>query len=111
MDQKYYEFKGVHDLRKQLSGKIASEAASALFKSQQRCVSNSDLYIKRDIIERIDDKKVLQDIANNIADFLQNTYDRYDWVVVAFTTHFSKDMARFLKRHILSGFTEIERGQ
>lgn len=111
MDEKYYQFKGIKsEGRKTVAQKTANEAALALFKSHQKCVSNSELYIKRDILERIDDQQVHQEIADNIGAFLRKTYDRYEWVVVAFTTHFSKDMARFMKRHILSGFSEIERG-
>lgn len=111
MDEKYYQFKEIStEGRKTVAQKIANETALALFKSHQKCVSNSELYIKRDILERIDDKKVHQEIADNIGAFLRKTYDRYEWVVVAFTTHFSKNMARFMKRHILSGFSEIERG-
>lgn len=111
MDEEYYKFKKVDTTyRKGKSKTIKDDAASELFKIQLRCVSNSELYIKRDIIERIDDTKEHQQIANNIGDFLKTTYDRYDWMVVAFTSHFSKDLWTILRRHILSGFTEVERG-
>ncbi|KAK7881231.1 hypothetical protein WMY93_029640 [Mugilogobius chulae] len=110
MDEKYYNLKGVNsDERKKLSSKIASESALALFESHQKCVTNSHLFIKRDVLERIDDGIVHQEIADNIGKFLQKTYDRYEFMVVAFTSHNSKKHG-MVRRHRLKGFTEVERG-
>ncbi|KAJ0059886.1 hypothetical protein NL108_014571 [Boleophthalmus pectinirostris] len=110
MVKKCYELMGVDKSLIPDPVKMLQQSNSALFKTQQSCVSNSKLYIKRDIIERINDEIVHKDIANNIYNFLKEKYDRYDWLVVAFTTHFSKGMGRILKRHVYSGFTAVQRG-
>ncbi|XP_018553782.1 uncharacterized protein LOC108898308 isoform X1 [Lates calcarifer] len=111
LNEKYYEFKGINTkARVNQASKIASQAASALTTSHQRCISDSDVYIERDIFEQIDDTKKHQQIADSVRAFLEKTYDRYDWMVVAFTTQHSKHKPKLLKRHVLSGFTEVERG-
>uniref|UniRef100_A0A8C4HM38 EGF-like domain-containing protein n=1 Tax=Dicentrarchus labrax TaxID=13489 RepID=A0A8C4HM38_DICLA len=111
INEKFYEFKGKdNNARIDTGHKIASESASALITSHKRCISDSAAYIEKDIFERIDDTKKHQEIADNIRAFLVNTYDRYDWMVVAFTTRNSKHKPKLLKRHALSGFTEVQRG-
>ncbi|XP_035512361.1 uncharacterized protein LOC118324239 [Morone saxatilis] len=111
LNEKYYEFKGKdNNARVDTAHKIASESASALITSHKRCISDSAAYIEKDIFERIDDTQKHQEIADNIRAFLVKTYDRYDWMVVAFTTQNSRHKPKLLKRHDLSGFTEVQRG-
>ncbi len=111
LNEKYYEFKGTSTKAKvNTAHKIASQSASALIMSHQRCLSDSTAYIKMDIFERIDDTKKHEEIADSIKEFLVKTYDRYDWMVVAFTTHYSRHLPKIVKRHTLSGFIQVERG-
>lgn len=111
LNEKYREFKGTNsDAKVDAANEIACQSASALFTSHQRCLSDSAAYIERDIFERIDDTKKHQEIANSVMEFLAKTYDRYVWLVVAFTTQNSKHDLALLNRHVLSGFTEVERG-
>lgn len=111
LNDKYYESKGANtEVRVNTAEEMASQSASALVRSHHRCISDSAAYIERDIFELIDDTKKHQKIADSIRDFLAKTYDRYDWMVFAFTTQNSKHKPDLVKRHIYSGFAEVERG-
>ncbi|XP_049421036.1 uncharacterized protein LOC125881765 [Epinephelus fuscoguttatus] len=111
LNEEYYEFTGTNtNARVNALHKIASQSASALTTSHQRCLSDSAAYIERDIFERIDDTKKHGEIERHIREFLAETYDRYDWMVVAFMTHNSKHDLLILNRHVVSGFTKVERG-
>ncbi|XP_074478200.1 uncharacterized protein LOC141759769 [Sebastes fasciatus] len=111
LNEKYYKFKKTNtNARVNAAQEIASQSASALTASHQRCLSDSDAYIERDVFEHIDDTKKHQEIADRVREFLAKTYDRYDWMVVAFTTQHSKHDLSLLNRHALSGFTEVQRG-
>ncbi|XP_068565621.1 uncharacterized protein [Cebidichthys violaceus] len=111
LNEKYYEFKGTNTHASvNTAVQIASQSASALIKSHQRCLSHSSAYIERDIFERIDDTKKHREIEDSVREFLVKTYDRYDWMVVAFTTKYSKRDLPFLNLHTFSGFTEVQRG-
>lgn len=108
LNEKYYAFKGTsaNNDRVKSAHKIASQSATALTTSHKRCIANSDAYIEKDIFEHIDDTKKHQEIADNVRTFLVKTHVRYDWMVVAFTTHNSRHNSKFLKRHSLLGFRE-----
>ncbi|XP_078018695.1 uncharacterized protein LOC144458859 [Epinephelus lanceolatus] len=111
LNEEYYEFTGTNtNARVNALHKIASQSASALTTSHQRCLSDSAAYIERDIFERIDDTKKHGEIEGRIRAFLAKTYDRYDWMVVALMTHNSKHDLSILNRHVLSGFTKVEKG-
>ncbi|XP_067433862.1 uncharacterized protein [Thunnus thynnus] len=111
LNDKYYEFKGADTkARVKIDQEMASQSASALVQSHHRCISDSDTYIERDIFELIDDTKPHKEIAVTVSDFLKETYDKYYWIVFAFTTYYSKHGPAFMRRHVYSGFTEVEKG-
>ncbi|XP_034718646.1 uncharacterized protein LOC117938235 [Etheostoma cragini] len=107
--EKYNAFKGINTNAR--ANEIASLSASALFQSHQRCLSDSEAYIERDIFERIDVTKKHQEIAHAVRAFLSETYYRYDWLVVAFTTQNAQIDVPQLRKHHLSGFTEVQKGR
>lgn len=111
LNDKYYNFKDANtEDRDSIAKRMASESASALVQSYHRCISGSAPYIERDVFELIDETKKHQEIANTVKDYLDKTYDRYDWMVFAFTAFYSKGRTYLLKRHVFSGFTEVKKG-
>ncbi|XP_075994195.1 uncharacterized protein LOC142988804 [Genypterus blacodes] len=111
LNEMYDKLKGANTDARVVSGRnIASQSALALAKSHQRCVSHNAAHIERDIIELIDDDNVRSEIEKKVLAFLTEKYNRYDWLVAAFTTFFSKQRPKSLKKHVVRGFIKVERG-
>lgn len=90
---------------------IAYVSAFVMVEIQNYCLSHLANYIELDVKERIDEKINRNDLAKNIRVFLETTYDRYDWMVVAFPTkNFQHSFFRIGKKHSFSGFTQVPKG-
>uniref|UniRef100_A0A3P9DDX8 EGF-like domain-containing protein n=1 Tax=Maylandia zebra TaxID=106582 RepID=A0A3P9DDX8_9CICH len=65
-------------------------------------------YVKQDVKPLIDKSKKRDDLAQEVWDFLQKTYDRYDWMVVGFITKKSRHKTiKTLNKHVLTGFQDV----
>nr|XP_046272488.1 uncharacterized protein LOC124073953 [Scatophagus argus] len=108
MTQLYYnlkEIKSQNIIDKE--AEIAYDSASVMFQIQKFCIFNSTDYIVNDVKWLIDNTK-REELAKKVRSFLQKTYDRYDWMVVAFITKHSKHkVVETLNKHVLSGFMEV----
>ncbi|KAK2894289.1 hypothetical protein Q8A73_016773 [Channa argus] len=113
MNQIYYKLKNIESpARVNEEAQIAYDCSSAMFKTHQYCISHSMDYIKKDVEGLIDTTKKRQELANDVRSFLDKTYERYDWMVVAFITKSSKHkIIETLNSHILSGYTEVTKGE
>ncbi|XP_043955751.1 uncharacterized protein LOC122821693 [Gambusia affinis] len=92
----------------------ARDISVAMFHIHKNCISKPDEHVKLEIKEKIDESISRKSLAQNIMMYLTKTYDRYDWMVVAFLTKNSKGETFFTKwknRHTLSGFTEVQKGK
>ncbi|XP_017296345.1 uncharacterized protein LOC108250809 [Kryptolebias marmoratus] len=90
------------------------ETFSVMTDIHRYCISNPDKYIQKDVIDLIDENQDRQQLAKDVMEFLEKTYQRYDWLVVAFITKHSKHShwySRFLNKHFLSGFLEVTKGE
>ncbi|KAM7387650.1 hypothetical protein PAMA_009998 [Pampus argenteus] len=88
------------------------DAIDAIVQIRKDCLSSLDNYITEDVRKLIDEKKTNNDLAKAIRVSLEETYYRYDWMVVAFKT--KNVQHRFLpvgKKHAFSGFTEVPKGE
>ncbi|KAG8001658.1 hypothetical protein GBF38_007412 [Nibea albiflora] len=87
------------------------ESAQAMFQIHKDCIVNGLKDIKRDVIDLINDKTKHQQLADEIRSFLMKNYDRYDWMVVAYTTKGSERALKTMNRHNLHGFTSVTKGK
>ncbi|KAK5611508.1 hypothetical protein CRENBAI_015461 [Crenichthys baileyi] len=90
------------------------EIMSVLSEIHRFCIETPEKYITKDVIDLIDEAQDRQQLAKDIKSFLERTYSRYNWIVVAFITRHSKYSSfynRFLNRHYLEGFTEVTKGE
>ncbi|KAM7371364.1 hypothetical protein PAMP_008616 [Pampus punctatissimus] len=88
------------------------DAIVAIVQIRKDCLSSLDEYIKQDVEKLIDENKPKNDLAKDIRVSLEETYYRYDWMVVVFKTN--NVQHRFLqvgKKHTFSGFTEVLKGE
>ncbi|KAM7371375.1 hypothetical protein PAMP_008626 [Pampus punctatissimus] len=88
------------------------DAIVAIVQIRKDCLSSLDKYIKQDVEKLIDENKPKNDLAKDIRVSLEETYYRYDWMVVVFKT--KNVQHRFLqvgKKHTFSGFTEVPKGE
>ncbi|KAK2894304.1 hypothetical protein Q8A73_016788 [Channa argus] len=93
--------------------KSAFESAKVMFEIHKHCISDFITHVKNDVLDRIDEKKSRDQLAKDIRVFLDETYDRYNWITVAFLTKYSSHQNKFTKpqnKHMLSGFIEVPKG-
>uniref|UniRef100_A0A7N6BGX8 EGF-like domain-containing protein n=1 Tax=Anabas testudineus TaxID=64144 RepID=A0A7N6BGX8_ANATE len=91
--------------------KIAFECAKVMFEIHNNCISNSLKYVKEDIEKQIPDIEDRDELAKFSRLFLERTYDRYNWITVAFRTKGSTHRhAKQFNKHILSGFINMTKG-
>lgn len=94
---------------------IAFDSSKVMFEIHKNCISNSVKYVKEDVTNLIKENRKSNNrnvLAKNIRTFLEATYDRYNWITVAFITKNSKhDKIEILNKHILSGFIEVSHGE
>uniref|UniRef100_A0A3B5AHS0 EGF-like domain-containing protein n=1 Tax=Stegastes partitus TaxID=144197 RepID=A0A3B5AHS0_9TELE len=89
MNQFYYKQKRLDNPALiEKAAETAYDAANVMFKVQRACMENSEGYVRKDIEALIDNTttKNRQDLANEVLAFLEKTYDRFDWMVVAYIT-------------------------
>ncbi|XP_016338113.1 uncharacterized protein LOC107685894 [Sinocyclocheilus anshuiensis] len=112
MNEYYYKLKNIEsDARADEMASIAYNISSVMLQVHMQCIKNSMDYVKKDVKTLIDQKKARSDLAKEVWSFLVKTYDRYDWMVVAFITKKSQHtIVKFLNSHVLSGFTPVEEG-
>lgn len=109
----YNRFKNSTTNEDSLANK-AYEISAAMFQIQKNCISDPDPFVKLDVLDRIDPSVKRKDLAREIRKYLDKTYNRYDWMVVAFITDHSNHKSIFTKwknRHILTGFIVVEKGK
>ena len=88
--------------------KQAYESALAMFQMHKNCIFNNIDYIIKEVEELIDHKLKRQEQANKVRYFLEETYNRFDWMVVAFITKSSQHkIIETLNKHLVSRFTEV----
>ncbi|CAN9505108.1 unnamed protein product [Ophioblennius macclurei] len=89
---------------------IAYDVASAMFHVHMSCIINSIEAVKKDLQGMIQNVKHRSDLAKAIRDFLDQTYNRYDWMVIAFISkHSNHKVVETLNKHVLAGFTEVSK--
>lgn len=106
----YNRFNNIKTNEDSLANK-AREISAAMFQIQKNCISDPDNFVELDIKDRIDPSVKRKDLAREIRNYLDKTYNRYDWMVVVFITDHSKYESIFTKwknRHILTGFTVVD---
>ncbi|XP_016517167.1 uncharacterized protein LOC107833180 [Poecilia formosa] len=92
----------------------ARDISAAMFEIHKNCTSEPDPYVKLDILDLIKESEQRKDLAKNIREYLDKTFYHYDWMVVAFKTKSSNHksvITKWLDRHILTGFTAVEKGK
>ncbi|XP_023117708.2 uncharacterized protein LOC111563051 [Amphiprion ocellaris] len=106
MNQFFYKMKGTGSPAKdEEAARIAYEAADVMFQVQMACMENSEDYVKKDIEALIDKTKKRDVLANEVQAFLEKTYDRYDWMVVAYITKNSgHKILETLNKHTMTDF-------
>ncbi|CAI5660415.1 unnamed protein product [Oreochromis niloticus] len=109
MNQFYYSLKNIESkARDDEMKKNVYEAMTAMFEIQKQCIDNSMTYVKLDVKPLIDKSKKRDDLAKEVWNFLQKTYDRYDWMVVGFIAKKSSyKTIKTLKKHVLTGFQDV----
>uniref|UniRef100_A0A3P9DDC9 EGF-like domain-containing protein n=1 Tax=Maylandia zebra TaxID=106582 RepID=A0A3P9DDC9_9CICH len=109
MNQFYYRLKNIQsEARNDEMKKNVYEAMTAMFEIQKQCIDSSMTYVKQDVKPLIDKSKKRDDLAQEVWDFLQKTYDRYDWMVVGFITKKSRHKTiKTLNKHVLTGFQDV----
>uniref|UniRef100_A0A3P8Q622 EGF-like domain-containing protein n=1 Tax=Astatotilapia calliptera TaxID=8154 RepID=A0A3P8Q622_ASTCA len=102
MNQFYYRLKNIQsEARNDEMKKNVYEALAAMFEIQKQCIDSSMTYVKQDVKPLIDKSKKRDDLAQEVWDFLQKTYDRYDWMVVGFITKKSRHKTiKTLNKHV-----------
>lgn len=86
------------------SAEIAYKSSSVMFELYKSCIFNSYKYIEKEVKDLINDQK-RRKLAHEVRSFLAETYDRYDWMVVAYkTTNSDHTELRSLNKHTLTGF-------
>lgn len=105
MNHFYYQINNLMDSsRVEESAKIAYESASVIFKIQKSCISNT-AYIEEEVKKLIESKDNPAELAHTVREFLAETYNRYDWMVVAYLAGRSDYTSfKFLNEHTLTGF-------
>uniref|UniRef100_A0A671WI35 EGF-like domain-containing protein n=1 Tax=Sparus aurata TaxID=8175 RepID=A0A671WI35_SPAAU len=97
------------------AAKINYDAGSAMFQVHKSCIFNSMEYVKLDVTDLMNDPKDHKDrqkLAEKVRSFLSQTYNRYDWMVVAYLTkHSNRTFLKTENRHYLSNFTEVTKGE
>lgn len=109
MNQFYYRLKNMQsEVRDDEMKKNVYEAMAAMFEIQKQCIDSSMTYVKQDVEPLIDKSKKRNDLAKEVWNFLQKTYDRYDWMVVGFITKKSShETIKILNKHVLTGFQDV----
>ncbi|KAM4530082.1 uncharacterized protein PAE49_022744 [Odontesthes bonariensis] len=108
----YYSTIGVN--RDQELIKITHETSMAMSNIHKYCILHPDEYIKKDTLDLIDENQDRSELAKDIRSSLEQKFDRYDWLVVAFITRNSQYSFWFFKKlnkHFLSGFAEVTKGE
>lgn len=113
MNQVYYTLKKITSAaRIAEEAQITYESASVMFQIHKYCIINSTDFIQKDVVGLMDNTKDRQKLAEKVRSELAVMYDRYDWMVVAFITKNSKHkIIETQNKHILSGFTEVTKGE
>lgn len=108
----YYK---LHEVNKEDEmAKMTFETFSVMSEIHRFCIENPEKYIVKDVFDLIDENQDRQKLAKDIKAFLAKTYNRYDWMVVAFITRHSKYkdfFNKFRNRHYLDGVTEVSKGE
>ncbi|XP_039874572.1 uncharacterized protein LOC120725657 [Simochromis diagramma] len=106
MNEYYYTLKDIESkARDDEMMNSVYEAMTAMFDIQKRCIANSMTYVLQDVKPLIDKSEKRDVLAKEVWSFLQETYDRYDWMVVAFITKNSNHKKlKHLNKHVLTGF-------
>ncbi|XP_029944830.1 uncharacterized protein LOC115386587 [Salarias fasciatus] len=112
MNQFYYKVKKIESqARVDEESKIAYDSALVMFQTHKKCIFDSIEYVKKDVETLINSIKHRSKLAEDVRKFLDNTYDRYDWMVVAFIAKNSKHrILETLNKHVLAGFTIVTKG-
>ncbi|XP_029944846.1 uncharacterized protein LOC115386596 [Salarias fasciatus] len=112
MNQFYYKVKKIESqARVDEESKIAYDSALVMFQTHEKCIFDSIEYVKTDVETLINSIKHRSNLAEDVQKFLDNTYDRYDWMVVAFIAKNSKHrILETLNKHVLAGFTIVTEG-
>lgn len=109
MNEYYYTLKDIESkARDDEMMNNVYEAMTAMFDIQKRCIANSMTYVLQDVKPLIDKSEKRDILAKEVWSFLQETYDRYDWMVVAFITKNSNHkLFKTLNKHVLTGFHNV----
>uniref|UniRef100_A0A672GKA0 EGF-like domain-containing protein n=1 Tax=Salarias fasciatus TaxID=181472 RepID=A0A672GKA0_SALFA len=102
MNQFYYKVKKIESqARVDEESKIAYDSALVMFQTHKKCIFDSIEYVKKDVETLINSIKHRSKLAEDVRKFLDNTYDRYDWMVVAFIAKNSKHrILETLNKHV-----------
>ncbi|MEQ2172024.1 hypothetical protein GOODEAATRI_016653, partial [Goodea atripinnis] len=109
----YNRFNNIATNEDNLANK-AHDISAAMFQIHKNCISDPDPYVELDVKDRIKESVKRKELAVNIRMYLDSTYNKYNWMVVAFLTDNSNHTSIFTKwrnRHILTGFTVAEIGK
>ncbi|XP_035984448.1 uncharacterized protein LOC118558028 [Fundulus heteroclitus] len=90
--------------------KKAYEISAAMFQIQKNCISEPDAFVALDVQDRIKPPVKRTDLAQEIRKYLDYTYDRYDWMVVAYYPN-PHTLKKWMEKKILTGFTSAEKGE
>ncbi|XP_008401902.1 uncharacterized protein LOC103461375 [Poecilia reticulata] len=108
----YYKLHGINKAEEM--SRMTFEMFSVMSEIHRFCIENPEKYIEKDVVDMIDENQNRQQLAMDIKGFLDKTYSRYDWIVVAFITRHSKYSVfytKFLNKHYLDRFTEVSKGE
>lgn len=110
MNLYYYRLKNLlNDVRIDEQANFLYDVALSMYKIRKFCISNSWVYVKKDVRTLIDKNKGRQQLAEDVRSFLEKNYNRYDWMVVAFKTKKSSHKKmKILNSHLLAEFTPVE---
>ncbi|XP_072224202.1 uncharacterized protein [Leuresthes tenuis] len=112
LNQFYYRLKNINsEARVNAAAQTAYDAGKAMFDVQKKCISDSMTYVKQDVEKLMDEKKDHGQLAKEIRKFLDENYNTFDWMVVAYTTKNSgHERFKTMNQHVFSGFTKLTKG-
>ncbi|KAM9718765.1 uncharacterized protein ACNS7B_019861 [Menidia menidia] len=113
LNQFYYHLQKLKiDNRVEEAAKLAYDAGKAMFDTQRKCISESMTYVRKYVESLIDEKMDRKELAVKIQKYLDENYDLYSWMVVAYKTKGSAhDVLTSLNRRVFSGFEHVSRGE
>lgn len=89
---------------------IAYTSSQVMFKIHMECIMRSMHYALKDVELLINSMTPRAKMAEDVRRFLETTYGRYDWMVVAFITTNSKHrITETMNKHVLAGFKEVRK--